>query len=592
MLDSSSRFSKAPSININRSVFPINWRHKTTFNAGKLVPLEVSEILPGDTISLDVSSLVRMATPINATMDDAYLDIFAFFVPNRLTWEHWVNLQGENTEGKWYSDVEYTVPTMANSVSHIRGGFFDHAGIPPRIGTTGPTLGGISALPLRGYQLIWNEWFRDENLQDPILVQKGDIQPIFNADDYPFDGYTEDSLLPVNKLHDYFTSALPSPQKGEAARVVLEGSGLVYPTDEVNDFRLRDNNLAPMGFYFVDSTGQLLSDDGAGISGNFTFPMYARTDYDGPTSYVKGTIRTTNDAIDPQPISTLRYPIFNNLVADLTDGSFTINDLRLASAVQRVLERDARSGTRYFEVLNAHFSVSNPDARLQRPEFLGARRIDVNVNQIIQTSNGISDVDALGTVGGYSKTADRGSLFTKSFTEHGYLYILGCVRNMNSYQQGYHKHWRRSSRFDFYMPEFANIGETPVYNYEIYAGTSIDDEIFGYQEAWAEYRYHPSTVSGGFRAVNGQNLGLDSWHYADYYESTPTLSADWIQSSPTNIDRTLAITSQFGGDATGNSGSTPESTLGGVQFIGDFYFKTNWTRPMPVYSIPGLEARF
>jgi hypothetical protein len=564
--NSNSRFAQAPQVDIQRSTFDRSSGHKTTFNAGKLVPIYVDEVLPGDTFEMKTSAIIRGSTPIFPVMDNANLDIYFFYVPNRLVWNHWKEFNGENTTSKWEQTVEYSIPQMAPPLANNstpagweKGTLADYMGIPTLVGPgasqTNPQY-TVNHLPFRAYCLIYNEWFRDQNLQDPVLIDTGDSQtngrhliPETEPIEYQIQAALKGAnLLPVNKYFDYFTGALPEPQKGPDVLLPL---GQIAPviTSQVNNTSITENSPE---MKFVSN--QKLKEQKNIII--------------GPTGNGGGSLLTGQATTET--ISGKLIP--SNLVTDLSNAtSATINELRLAFQLQRLYERDARGGTRYIEIIKSHFGVTSPDARLQRPEYLGGERIPINIDQVIQTSATAEGTTPQGNTGAYSLTGNQGSYFKHSFVEHGYVLGLACVRTEHTYQQGLEKIWNRKNRFDFYWPALANIGEQAILNKEIYlqAIGTTNEEAFGYQEAWAEYRYKPSRVSSAFRSnVTGS---LDAWHYADYYEELPKLSAEWIQETYKNVDRTLAV----------------QSTLED-QYIADFWFKCKCTRPMPIYSIPGL----
>uniref|UniRef100_A0AAU8B5J8 Major capsid protein n=1 Tax=Dulem virus 184 TaxID=3145661 RepID=A0AAU8B5J8_9VIRU len=565
--NSNSRFAQAPQVNIQRSAFDRSSGHKTTFNAGKLVPIYVDEVLPGDTFEMKTSAIIRGSTPIFPVMDNANLDIYFFFVPNRLVWDHWKEFNGENTTSKWEQTVEYSIPQMAPPLSNgsvvgwEKGTLADYMGIPTLVGPgasqTNPEY-SVNHLPFRAYCLIWNEWFRDQNLQDPVLIDTGDSQTngshlvpennpnktaIYQA------ALAGANLLPVNKYFDYFTGALPEPQKGP-------------------DVLLPLGQMAPVVTTTTDNAQVTATSPNMRFVSNTTLNTQSNVVITPTGSGNKGVLNATT--ANTELINGKLVP--TNLSADLQNAtSATINELRLAFQLQRLYERDARGGTRYIEILKAHFGVTSPDARLQRPEYLGGERIPINIDQVIQTSGTAEGTTPQGNTGAYSLTGNQGSYFKHSFVEHGYVLGLACVRTEHTYQQGLEKIWNRKNRFDFYWPALANIGEQAILNKEIYLQPikSMNEEAFGYQEAWAEYRYKPSRVSSAFRS--NVTRSLDAWHYADYYEDLPILSAEWIQETYKNVDRTLAV----------------QSTLED-QYIADFWFKCKCTRPMPIYSIPGL----
>lgn len=566
--NSNSRFAQAPQVDIQRSTFDRSSGHKTTFNAGKLVPIYVDEVLPGDTFEMKTSAIIRGSTPIFPVMDNANLDIYFFFVPNRLVWANWKEFNGENTTNKWEQTVEFSIPQMAPPLSTgtiptagwEKGTLADYMGIPTGVGPgasqTNPQY-TVNHLPFRAYCLIWNEWFRDQNLQDPVLIDKGDSQtngrhliPEGNSITLENQAALQGAnLLPVNKYFDYFTGALPEPQKGP-------------------DVLLPLGNTAPVITMTTDITGVTGSSPSLRFASNAPIKSQANIVIT-PTGSGKGTLNHTTANVDALNGNLIPANLYANL-AEAT--SATINELRLAFQLQKLYERDARGGTRYIEIIKSHFGVTSPDARLQRPEYLGGERIPINIDQVIQTSGTMEGTTPQGNTGAYSLTGNQGSYFKHSFVEHGYVLGLACVRTEHTYQQGLEKIWNRKNRFDFYWPALANIGEQAILNKEIYlqANKATNEEAFGYQEAWAEYRYKPSRVSSAFRS-NITSGSLDAWHYADYYEALPKLSAEWVQETYKNVDRTLAV----------------QSTLED-QYIADFWFKCKCTRPMPIYSIPGL----
>lgn len=551
-----SHFALNPTnIDIRRSTFDRSHSLKTSFNVGDIVPFFIDEVLPGDTFNVDTSKVVRLQTLLTPVMDNIYLDTYFFFVPNRLTWSHWKQFNGENTESAWIPKTEYEIPqiTAPADTGWTVGTIADYLGVPTGV----PNL-SVSALPFRAYALVMNEWFRDENLSDPLVVPVDDATIAgVNTGTYVTDVAKGGLPYKAAKYHDYFTSCLPSPQKGPDVLIPSATSGN-YPV--VTMAQAHDpGGFTLSGSYPYSGSGNdalaVLSDGYLGAVTNGS-----------NVGLVSG--RSGSVGFDP-----------TNLWA-LSSGGLgaSINQLRMAFQIQKLYEKDARGGSRYIEILKSHFGVTSPDARLQRPEYLGGNRVPININQVVQQSATASGETAQGTVTGMSVTTDTHSDFTKSFTEHGFVIGVMVARYDHTYQHGLERFWSRKDRFDYYWPVFANIGEQAVKNKEIYAqgpaikdsaGALIDDQVFGYQEAWADYRYKPSRVTGEMRSQYEQSL--DVWHLADDYSALPMLSDSWIREDKSNVDRVLAVTS-----AVSN------------QLFADIYIKNRTTRPMPMYSIPGL----
>lgn len=531
------------------------------------MPIYCDEVLPGDTARVRLNGLIRMSTPIYPIMDNCYMDTYFFFVPCRLLWEHWENMFGENDTDYWAEKTEYSTPTCTiSSVSGTKneglnnGSIGDYFGLPTGI----KKKIKVNALPARAYAMIYNEWFRDENLEAPLMLgykKTDDATSVDNASDY-----TESVNKPKNttensegklyarkpakagKFHDYFTSCLPSPLKADPVEINLTGNAIIsgYTSDKLN---LKE----PI---YVNSFSNM--PDGS----NEKDKLYAIA-ADGNTG---ATYLSIGDGIGTEHSTVY-------LGADL-DGinAISIQDLRMAIALQHIFEADARNGTRYREFLSGTWGVTSPDSRLQIPEYIGGQRIAINVNQVVQTSQTDTTTgQVLGNTAAYSLTTCSKQMVDYAATEYGYIIGLAVVRVEHSYQQGLATKWTRGGRFTYYDPRLAALGEQPVYNREIYTqGTAEDDEIFGYQEAWADYRYKPSYVTGEMRS--NYQTSLDAWHYADDYDTLPRLSAEWIQEGQQNIDRTIAVTSSIS-----------------HQFLCDFYFDEEWYREMPIYSIPGIE---
>lgn len=564
------RFSDAPAMYMRRTKFDRSHVYKTTFNSGKLIPVFVDEVLPGDTTRMSINYFARLATPIKPIMDNIYLDWFFFFVPNRLVWDHWQNFCFEQEDPD--DSTDYVIPTtMANDNKNNTyvGSLWDYFGLPIN---TSNAITGISALPFRAVYLIWNEWFRDENLQKSVKIQKGDTNEILDSSrvsDQPswlfksgtgiFPGYP---CPPRGKRHDYFTSALPWTQKGPGVSIGLAGTATLVDPSPVSGYFVQQSN---------NSLGAAQLSKSGGVHAVFT--GNGSLNYEGggySTSIAGHSVNGSGTAtVTAQPGSSW---LSKSAYADLDSSSiFTINSLRTAFQMQKFYERLARGGSRYTEVLRSFFGVVSPDARLQRPEFLGSFTKMVNVNPIAQTS-ATDNTSPQGNLSAYGVTASRFHGFTKSFVEHGYIIGFVCARADLTYQQGINKMWLRSTVYDFYWPTFAHLGEQAVELREIYAqGTKADTTVFGYQERYAEYRYKPSQITGKFRSsVTGGNL--DVWHLSQFFSNAPTLNEEFITENPP-IKRIIAVQDE------------PE-------FLLDIGFRYTTVRPMPMFGTPGLVDHF
>ena len=552
-----SHFALNPTrLDLNRSRFDRSSSVKLSFNVGDVIPFYVDEVLPGDSFQIRTSKVVRMQTLLTPLMDNIYLDTYFFFVPNRLTWEHWKQFNGENTESAWIPQTEYQVPQLtAPAAGWSVGTIADYMGIP-----TGVKNLSVNALPFRAYALIMNEWFRDQNLTDPLNIPVDDatVQGV-NTGTYVSDVAKGGLPFKASKYHDYFTSCLPAPQKGPDVTINTAQLGNA-PVVPMADPVPKDLLNYPVNMLVTNSNGnfEVGYHPTAAHSNGFSGAYYmGKTGYESPSS-------------EKPPVGVPVFP--GNLWAqfDNTVSVATINELRTAFQIQKLYERDARGGTRYIEILKSHFGVTSPDARLQRPEYLGGNRVPININQVIQQSSTAEGTTPLGDTAAYSLTTDVHGDFMKSFVEHGFVIGVMVARYDHTYQQGIERFWSRKSRFDYYWPVLANIGEQAVLNKEIYAqGNAQDNEVFGYQEAWADYRYKPNRVAGEMRSAYAQSL--DVWHLGDDYSQLPKLSDQWIREDKANVNRVIAVSDQNAN-----------------QLFADIYIQNRTTRPMPLYSIPGL----
>lgn len=572
-----NRFSQIPNSPIQRSVFDRSHDYKTTLDSGYLIPFFVDEVLPGDTFKLRVNAFVRMNTLIAPFMDNVFLDTFFFFVPTRLVWDNWQRFCGERKNPR--DSTDFLIPSLSGTNNFTNGSIFDYMGLPTGVALD-PANTPINALPFRAYNLIYNEWFRDENLIDsiPVLTTDGP-DPVSN--------YT---LRKRAKRHDYFTSALPWPQKGPSVDVGLTGNAPVVGFGNEDSWRLQSSAGVS------DGSGKWILGIPASLGSNNGLEVFQNTfqfDIPGQTPMMRGSPSSNWATIGQQdqsgssdqmaPFNAIRgtqayFPEIymtplsgKQPYADLSGVSaITINDLRQAFQIQKFYEKWARGGSRYTETLRVMFNVISPDARLQRPEYLGGTHSRVNVVPTAQTSS-TDSVSPQSNLSAFGVLGDSAHGFNKSFVEHGYVIGLVCLRADITYQQGLNRMWSRRQLFDFYWPTLAHLGEQVVYNKEIYAqGTADDNGVFGYQERYAEYRYKPSMITGKLRSTDAQSL--DVWHLAQKFDSLPKLNQDFIEENPP-IARVIAVQNE-------------------PQFFADFWFDLKTSRPMPVYSVPGLVDHF
>lgn len=539
-------FNQIPEMKASRTRFNRDQTILTTFDSGKLIPFYVDEVLPGDTFNVNTSAIIRMSTPKYPVMDDAFIDFYYFYCPNRILWDNFKQFMGEVEETPWMPTKAYKVPQIKingteESGLPYEGSILDYMGVPTKV----KGKFEVNALPIRAYIKIWNEFFRDENVDNAAVIKTDDtdvayedssteeINKVLNI------AYKGGRCLPVNKFHDYFTSCLPYPQRGPEVALPIEGNAPVglYKNNKLKEF---GTVTGGNGIYFgTDPSAAILNSQNG-----------------DRTSTINGKTKPTGGDAD------VAY-----LGANLGSvTAATINDLRKAVAVQQYYEALARGGSRYREQVQALWNVTISDKTVQIPEYLGGGRYHININQIVQTAE--NNNTPLGETGAMSVTPINESSFTKSFEEHGFVIGVCCVRHNRSYQQGLERFWSREDRLDYYVPQFANLGEQPVKKKEIMlTGTATDEETFGYQEAWADYRMKPNRVSGLMRS-NATGT-LDFWHYADNYSAVPTLSQSWMEEGKNEIARTLVIQSE-------------------PQFFGAIRVANKTTRRMPLYSVPGL----
>lgn len=549
-------FNQIPQMKASRTRFNRDQTILTTFDAGKLIPFYVDEVLPGDTFNVDTAAIIRMTTPKYPVMDDSFIDFYYFFCPNRILWDNFKHFMGEVEETPWAPAKTYSVPQIKINGTNAKPApdersILDYMGVPTKV----KKPFSINALPIRAYIKIWNEFFRDENVDNAAVLKTDDANVNYefgnenSMQEAENNAYKGGNLLPVNKFHDYFTSCLPYPQRGPDVTMPTEGSAPIRSYIDSKRTKLAEsygtNNSRTSSWLYEDfiqegPDGDTLRSTGAEAGKSYWTGKTAGTGESGQVTY---------------------------LGADLSNATAaTINQLRQAISVQQYYEALARGGSRYREQVQALWNVVISDKTVQVPEYLGGGRYHVNINQVVQTAE--NDKSPLGETGAMSVTPINESSFTKSFEEHGFVIGVCCVRHNRSYQQGLERFWSREDRLDYYVPQFANIGEQPVKKKEIMlTGEASDEETFGYQEAWADYRMKPNRVSGLMRS-NATGT-LDFWHYGDYYESVPTLSQEWMEEGKKEIARTLVVEDE-------------------PQFFGAIRVANKTTRRMPLYSVPGL----
>ena len=550
-MSNNRQFNTVPTIHASRSRFDLSFDHKMSGSVGNLYPCYLQEIYPGDTFNCKANIVTRLtSTYLRPVMDNLFLDMYFFFVPSRLCFDKWQEVFGENRESAWAQQDEVLVPT-ATSGTIASKSIGDYLGLP-----VGTIPAGVNILPFRSFALIYDAWFRDENLCEPMLVQKGSrtTSEQYNNNEWGPGNYFG-KLPKVAKFHDLFTSSLPSTQKGKDITVPLGRTAQVVPLGDP----YTQSDVAK--YFFPWTKGrlglELDTQNDVGLGANLSI---ASTNYHAVEHSTSGGFTGSSNGINGW-----------NLYADLStaDGGLNVPEIRYAFQLQKILERSARAGTRYNEYILSAFGVQSPDARLQRPEYLGGKRMPLSVQQAVQSVRGTDN--ELGALGGFS-LSNNVCGFSKGFVEHGFVVGVMCIRQHHTYQQGIPKMFQRHSRFDYYDPIFANISEQPVYRSEIFTdetSVSLDDTVFGYQEAWYDLRSRPSTIAGDMRS--NSPTSLDIWHYGDDYSVAPTLSQAFVEETPAFVDRTIAV---------------PSTSLD--QFIFDIYYQQSAVRCLPTYSIPGL----
>ena len=562
--NSMAHFGSVPAIDIRRSRFPLNHTVKFSGNVGELLPIDCWEVLAGDTFKCKSNKVIRFQTLLSPIMDNIFMDVFWFYAPSRILWDHWKQFYGES-ERAWYPAVEYSIPTVNTDDDHqfAQGSVADYLGIPPGISNL-----KVNALPLRMYSMIANEFFRDQNLEDPLVTYTGDnSKTAATASDTGLDSYAAGGMpFKVAKIHDVFTSCLPGAQKGPAAQIPGGFVNLFAPVLTSTTFTNDTSGQSAMKLSKANSQNTLYS---INVGESLTWSST------GGTSLVPRNLVVDTRMLDL---------VTDNGVNQVVNG--TINQLRMAFQVQKMLERDARGGSRYRELLRSHFGVTAPDASLQIPQYLGGNRVPIVVHQIANT--GETESAKLGNVGAMSVTTDRHEDFVFSAQEPGYIMCVACVRYNHTYAQGLHRMWSKKTRYDMFWPEFSQAPSQAVYTRELdcrYGNITWTDEsveppvtyegnqAFGFQEAWYDYRYLPDRCCAEMRPAASNTLA--TWHLADYYTEQPHLSPEWIKEDPANVDRVLAVSSEVAN-----------------QFWADFYFDVTATRPMPLYSIPGFADHY